>query len=338
MSLKKLNYIGSKHSLLSFIEETIRDETNTVDFSKKKIVDVFSGTSSVGFHFRNLGCNVISNDIEYYSFVICKASVCCSYTKKLRGLINEINSVEPVIGIISKNYSEDSENKRMYFTVENARKIDAMRLKLEQLKPSITEEEYYFILASILVSADSHANVASMYGAYLKNYKKNALKEIELKPIHELSLKNSNKAYNEDCLDLIDKIGKIDYVYMDPPYNERQYGKNYHVLNYIARYDESVEIYGKTGLIKDTILSDWCSKSKARIMLDRLLEKLSRKTDYVFMSYNNEGIIGQNDIREIFEKYFETKVMTREYKRFKSNNNDTDADATIEYLWVGKRL
>jgi len=335
MSLKKLNYIGSKHSLLSFIEETIRDETNTVDFSKKKIVDVFSGTSSVGFHFRNLGCNVISNDIEYYSFVICKASVCCSYTKKLRGLINEINSVEPVIGIISKNYSEDGENKRMYFTVENARKIDAMRLKLEQLKPSITEEEYYFILASILVSADSHANVASMYGAYLKNYKKVALKEIELKPIHELSLKNSNKAYNEDCLDLIDKIGNIDYVYLDPPYNERQYGKNYHVLNYIGRYDSEMEIYGKTGLIRETVLSDWCSRGKAEGMLERFMEKIGMKTDWVFMSYNNEGIIESDRIKEIFTKNCDMELVSMEYKRFK-NFSYNDSGMTNENIWVGR--
>ena len=338
MSLKKLNYIGSKYSLLSFIEETIKEEASIDDLSKIKFVDVFSGTSSVGFHFRNLGCSVVSNDIEYYSFVICKAAVCCNYTKKLKGLINEINSVEPVIGIISKNYSEDGENKRMYFTVENARKIDAMRIKLEQLKQLITEEEYYFLLASILVSADAHANVASVYGAYLKNYKKVALKEIELKPIHEISLKNRNRVYNEDCLDFIDKIGNVDCVYLDPPYNERQYGKNYHVLNYIARYDESVEIYGKTGLIKDTRVSDWCLKGRAKIVLDKLLERLSKKVRYVFMSYNNEGIIGQNDIREIFEKYFETKVVTKEYRRFKSNNNETDADATIEYIWVGKRL
>jgi len=338
MSLKKLNYIGSKHSLLSFIEETIRDETNTDNFSGKKIVDVFSGTSSVGFHFRKLGCEVVSNDIEYYSYVICRAAVKCNYTSKLKGLISQINLADPVSGIFSQNYSEDGEDKRMFFTVENARKIDGMRIKLEELKPSLTDDEYYFLLASILVSADSHANVASIYGAYLKNYKKTAVKEIELCPIHTIKDKNRNNAFNDDCLFLPDKIEKVDWVYLDPPYNERQYGKNYHVLNYIAKYDEDIEIYGKTGLIKDTILSDWCSKSKAGIALDKLLEKLSTKTDYVFMSYNNEGIISQEEIKKIFEKYFETKVITKEYRRFKSNNNETDADSVLEYIWVGKKI
>jgi len=337
MSLKKLNYIGSKFSLLSFIEETIRDETNTVDFADKKFVDVFSGTSSVGFHFRNLGCNVISNDLEYYAYIVANASICGIYSDKLKGLTHQLNEVEPISGIFSKNYSEDGEEKRMFFTVENARKIDGMRIRLEEMKPTLSDEEYYFLLGSIIVSADSCANVPSIYGSFLKEYKKTALKDIILNPIHQETLCNSeNRVFNDECLILIDKIGKVDWVYLDPPYNERQYGKNYHVLNYIAKYEEQ-EIYGKTGLIKETTLSDWCSKSKAPKVLDELLQKLSKKTDYVFMSYNNEGIISHESIRNIFEKYFETKVVTKEYRRFK-NFNYNEAGPTLEYIWIGKKM
>ena len=336
MSLKKLNYIGSKHSLLSFIEETIKDETNTIDLTGKKIVDVFSGTSSVGFHFRNLGCNVISNDLEYYSYVIARASICSNYSIKLQGLIAEIDMVEPVRGIFSINYSEEGDDKRMFFTIENAKKIDGMRLKLEDIKSTLTDEEYYFLLASIIVSADTCANVPSIYGSFLKEYKKQAQKNIKLLPIHTETDRNmENEAYNEECRVLIEKIGKVDWVYLDPPYNERQYGKNYHVLNYIARYDDSIEIYGKTGLIKDTVLSDWCSKTRAPEVLDGLLAGLSEKVEYVFMSYNNEGIICFDKIREIFERYFDTKVVTKEYRRFK-NFNYNEAGPTMEYIWVGK--
>ena len=86
--LKKLNYIGSKHSLLPFIESTMRDEMNIIDFSKTKFSDVFSGTSSVGFLFRTLNCStVFSNDIEYYSYVIARASICSNYTEKVKKLM-----------------------------------------------------------------------------------------------------------------------------------------------------------------------------------------------------------------------------------------------------------
>ena len=334
MSLRKLNYIGSKHSLLSFIQETIQNEVS-VNIVGKKFVDVFSGTSSVGFHFRNLGCKVISNDLEYYSYVIAKASICSNYTDKLKGLIDEFNLLDPVKGLITRNYSEDGEDKRMFFAVKNAMKIDAMRLRLEDIRNVLSEEEYYFLLGSIIVSADSIANVPAIYGSYLKDYKKTAMKDMLLEPIHMERELLKGKVYNRECLELVDEIGKVDWVYLDPPYNERQYGKNYHVLNYIARYDEDMEIYGKTGLIKDTILSDWCSRGKAKIVLDRLLDKLKTKTDYIFMSYNNEGIIGHDEIEEIFSKYCETKIVSKEYRRFK-NFNYNESGPTFEYIWVGK--
>ena len=336
--LKKLNYIGCKHSLLPFIESTMRDEMETTDFSNKKFADLFSGTSSVGFLFRTLGCStVFSNDIEYYSYVIARASICSNYTENIvKKLMNIISASEPFIGCLSQNYSESGDQKRMFFSIENANRIDGMRRKLEEIKSTITENEYYFLLGSIIVSADKCANIPAIYGSFLKEYKKSAVNPIKLEPIHtKTGIIKNNRAFQLDCVEFADKMGAVDFVYLDPPYNERQYSKNYHVLNYIARYDESLEIYGKTGLIKDVALSDWCSKKTASIILDKLLEKLHNKTKYVFMSYNNEGIITHDAIKEIFDKYFDTKIVSHETKRFK-NFKYNDTGTTIEYLWVGK--
>lgn len=335
--LKKLNYIGCKHSLLPFIESTIRNEMDTSDFSNKKFADLFSGTSSVGFLFRNLGCSAIySNDIEYYSYVIARASLCSNYTEKVKKLMGVISASEPSIGCVSQNYSESGDEKRMFFSIENANRIDGMRRKLEEIKPTITENEYYFLLASIIVSADKCANIPAIYGSFLKEYKKSAVNPIKLEPIHtKTGIIKNNRAFQLDCVEFADKMGAVDFVYLDPPYNERQYSKNYHVLNYIAKYNEELEIYGKTGLIKDVALSDWCSKKTAPIVLDKLLEKLHKKTKYVFMSYNNEGIITHDAIKEIFDKYFDTKIVSHETKRFK-NFKYNDTGTTIEYLWVGK--
>jgi adenine-specific DNA-methyltransferase len=335
--LKKLNYIGSKHTLLPFIESVIRNEMDTNDFSNKKFADLFSGTSSVGFLFRTLGCStVFSNDIEYYSYVIARASICSNYTEKVKKLISVISASEPFDGCVSKNYSESGDQKRMFFLIKNANRIDGMRMKLEEIQPTITENEYYFLLASIIVSADKCANIPAIYGSFLKEYKKSAVNPIKLEPIHtKTGIIKNNRAFQLDCVEFADKMGAVDFVYLDPPYNERQYSKNYHVLNYIARYDEELEIYGKTGLIKDLSLSDCCSKKTAPAILDKLLEKLHKKTKYVFMSYNNEGIISHDAIKEIFEKYFDTKIVSHETKRFK-NFKYNDTGTTIEYLWVGK--
>lgn len=336
MSLKKLNYIGSKHSLLDFIQNTIEEKTGITDFSNASIADVFSGTSSVGHLFRNLNAKVFSNDLEYYAYVIARASICSNYTVRLENLINELNSVDSFIGIIAQNYSEIGADERKFFTIENAKKIDGMRIRLENMRSVITEDEYYFLLASIIVCADAIANVPAIYGSFLKQFKKSAQKEMLLSPIH---LKENscpeNRVFNCDCVSMVEQMDPVNIVYLDPPYNERQYGKNYHVLNYIAKYDSEVEIYGKTGLIRNTTLSDWCMKAKAADKLEELMEKLSTKTDWVFMSYNNEGIIPHETIQTIFNKYCETDLVSTNYKRFK-NFKYNESGETNEYIWVGR--
>ena len=321
MSLKKLNYIGSKHSLLNFLNETIEQNIETKD---KTFVDVFSGTASVGFNFRQKNLKVISNDLEYYSYIIAYASIKSNYSDNLEKLIKKLNNEKPIMGLLTKNFGNQN---RMYFTPENAQKIDAIRNKIENLNLSLND--YYFLLGSLLVSADQYANVPAIYGSFLKQYKSKALETFKLEPIHQIKDNNENEVFNKECLELV--LDNADIIYLDPPYNERQYGKNYHVLNYIAK-NEELEIYGKTGLIKNTQLSDWCSRKKAPIILDNFLQKCIGKT--VFMSYNNEGIISHDKIKEIFEKYGKVKLVEKEYKRFKNFNYNKEG-TTKEYIWIG---
>lgn len=319
----KLNYIGSKHSLLNFLDEQIHEN---IDLKDKTLIDVFSGTGSVSFHFRKQNIKIISNDLEYYSYIISYACVKSNYNERLKKLIAKLNQEKPKSGLLTKNYSEFGSH-RMYFTIENAQKIDAIRNKIDTL--TLSPSEYYFLLGSLLVSADQYANVPAIYGSYLKTYKKNALKPFRLEPIHQYCDNNENEVLNEESLEIDVSLG--DVIYLDPPYNERQYGKNYHVLNYLAK-NEEMEIYGKTGLIKDTKLSDWCSKKNAPQILDNFLSKCSGKI--VVMSYNNEGIISHEKIKEIFEKYGELKLVERDYKRFKNFKYNKNG-ITKEYLWIG---
>ena len=151
----------------------------------------------------------------------------------------------------------------MYFTSENAKKCDAIRSKIEEWKKEnyINESEYYFLLGSLINSIDKYANTASVYGAYLKQYKKSALKTFELTPIVIMEGKIKSKVYNMNVADLILNING-DILYLDPPYNERQYASNYHILETIAKYDNP-KIYGKTGLSNyKQQKSEFCVKSK----------------------------------------------------------------------------
>lgn len=175
----------------------------------------------------------------------------------------------------------------MYFTDENAMKCDAVRSKIELWKEekNITENEYYFLLASLLENIDKVANTASVYGAFLKNFKKSALKPLTLSPANFFLNDHEHEVHNADILEVA-KITSHDVVYLDPPYNERQYSANYHMLETIARYDNP-KIKGKTGLRDySKQKSDYCKKSEVKNSFQELIKTLDAK--YIFLSYNDE--------------------------------------------------
>ncbi|WDC85714.1 DNA adenine methylase [Caloramator sp. mosi_1] len=139
--------------------------------------------------------------------------------------------------------------------------------------------------------------------------------------------------YNKDVNELIREI-EGDILYLDPPYNTRQYCANYHLLETIARYDNP-EIVGKTGLRKDDNLkSKYCSKRTVEGVFEDLIA--NAKFKYIFLSYNNEGLMDLETIEKIMGKYGEYRLFTKEnYKRFradKKDNRNHKADFTIEYL------
>ena len=135
--------------------------------------------------------------------------------------------------------------------------------------------EYKFLNASLLTSIDKVANTASVYGAFLKKFKTSAKHKLELKAIHIQETLNNNKVFNEDINSEVILEQKYDIVYLDPPYNQRQYSSNYHPLNYIAKYDNTIEVYGKTGLLKDSNKSKYCQKKED--LVKKELESILRK-------------------------------------------------------------
>jgi adenine-specific DNA-methyltransferase len=248
----------------------------------------------------------------------------------MKKAIEQLNKTKNKKGLICNNYCP-TESGRMFFTDENGQKIDGIRKRIENTfkHNKITKDEYIFLIACLLVSADKVANIASVYGCYLKKFKNSALKKIIIEPIHTLNnSSNLNIIYNEDILNLKDKF---DIVYLDPPYNQRQYSKNYHILNYIALYSENIKIYGKTGLLENSSISKFCSSKDIYNAIDSMIKII--KTKYLFMSYSNEGLISIDKIKKILSKYDykRIKIIKREYKKFKAYKYNKSGQ-TIEYL------
>ena len=265
-----MNYIGSKHKLSNFIFETVAGTCGD-NLSQKTFCDLFAGTGIVGRNFKPHVKQVIANDVEYYSFVLNRNYIGNQTLFDYDELITELNNLKGKKGFIFQNYSENGKAGRNYFTAENGQKIDAVRLQIEAWKKAseISEEQYFFLLASLLESADKVANTASVYGAYLKHIKTSASKKLVIKPAIFQQSENSHQVFQQDSNKLIKKI-KGDILYLDPPYNARQYGANYHLLNTIAKYDTFVP-KGKTGL-RDYYKSDWCRTGEVLKSFEELVE------------------------------------------------------------------
>jgi len=322
-----LRYIGNKNKVLNFIEEVVREKNP--DLERKSFCDLFSGTATVARHFRGKAAKIISNDLEFYSYVLQKNYVQNEYCDSLKDLIEDYDNTTPVHGLITEVCSPTGKSQRKFFTSANAMKIDGIRDRIEKefVSNALTESQYYFLICSLLESADKHSNTTGVYGAYLKDFNSRSQANMTLEGAWPKEEPNSNEVFFKDANELIKQISG-DILYLDPPYNSRQYGSNYHVLNYIAKYqDFEVNINPRTNEESKTALSDYnksaySKKSQAKIAMENLIAA----SDFgsIFMSYNDEGIVSSDEIEEIFSKYGVYSCRSKEHKRYKSNINSND--------------
>lgn len=330
-----MNYIGSKSRMTGFLLGAMRDVVGE-DWSEKVFCDLFAGTAAVGNAVKPLARKVIANDLETYSFVLNRNYIGnCNPLSDWKFWLSELNNLPPISdGFIYRNYCLGSGSGRCYFSDANGMKIDAMRQAIGEwlAAGSINQDMYYFLLCSLLEEADRLANTASVYGAFLKTLKPMAMKPLVLTPANFDCTDQQNEVYQEDANTLIRRI-EGDILYLDPPYNVRQYGANYHILNTIANYNAFVP-KGKTGL-PPYKRSRYCSRVKVLDAFEDLLK--NARFRYVFLSYNNEGLLSPETIRQTMSKYGRYDCIEMRNQRFKADSNTNrvhHARNTTEYLFV----
>lgn len=319
-----MRYIGNKTKLLDFIHGEITSTCG--DISNLKFCDLFSGSGSVARYFKNYCAEVIANDLERYSYILCQNYVGNNEPFEYSDLIQHLNEVPDVEGKFYNLLSPAG--GRYFFTEHNAKRIDAIRTEIENM--NLSTEQYYFALASLIETVDSYANTTGVYGAFLKQFNGRSSKKLTLNA-YPHTPGAVGMVYNKDCNELIKEISG-DILYLDPPYNTRQYGANYHVPNYLVNYfDFEINEESKTAL------GDYNkSRFSQRKNVMEAFEDLIANADYkhIFVSYNNEGIMSFSDIQSIMEKYGKYELREKQHKRYKSNTNSPQQAKVIEHLHV----
>jgi len=252
----------------------------------------------------------------YYGYVLARAMLC---SPEVELIIPEQKMRE---GFIYNNYTKE----RLYFSDENAKKIDGIRHEIEKIP---NEDAKMVAIASLLSCSDKVANTASVYGSYLKKLKASALKPLNFKIDDFSRISVEHTVYNTYAENIEENI---DVLYIDSPYNNRDYGSNYHMLETIAKYDEP-EIKGKTGLRVINNKSDFCKKNLAETSFKKLLEKNSR-CRIIVISYNSDGIVTFSNIVNLLGKNRNVDVYRISYREFISHKEQQSSEI-YEYLFVG---
>lgn len=335
-----MRYIGNKTKLLRFIRGVLRKRGITAGHA----VDPFSGTASVGRELKRLGFSVTAADIMEYGHVLAKAYVeATALPTDFGQRLKQLQHLPPVPGFLTENFSEPA---RMYFSPANAQRIDAMRAQIENWRATgdITDGTAYLLLAALIEASDRVANTTGVYAAYVKSWQPNALRTLELRA-PRIVPGNGCHAVRADAIELISQLEDFDLLYLDPPYNSRQYAGYYHIPELIALgwFHEIPELRGKTGLLPDRDKrSDWSRRSKCEAALERLLAQA--RCRHIVMSYNSEGILRETAIERLLKQYGRAQTFqryTRDYRRYRSDsdgeNRKYTGDRVREYLYCVSR-
>lgn len=334
-----MRFIGNKELITSNIKDHL--VSKGLANMGLTLCDAFCGTGAVSDSLKD-SFNLVTNDILRWCVIYTRGRVCAKdCTFEILGFdpFDFLNSNNKIIeGFIYKNYSPGG-SKRMYFTAKNAGRIDFFRTTIEEWKESkfITENEYSFLLASLIESVSLVSNTAGVYGAFLKHWDPRALKPIEFKRVcFNDSFHNETEFLNSKIEDIISEIN-CDILYLDPPYTQNQYGTQYHLLETLVLYDNP-NVSNITGSRSTAPMrSDWSKDYKTHILFDKILAKTKAK--YIVFSYSKDGFMSKSFIEASMkrygkaETYFCKKITYRKYTNFKSKEKNDH----FEYLFFIER-
>ena len=284
---ERVRYIGNKTKLVPFLLETIAE----LGLVPGVACDPFAGTASVGRALKASGWRVHCGDLLAASYAYQVARVEIDRTPRYAGVLSGgrssgrsmsytavlqmLENLPPRPGFVTEHYTpagvDGREHGRMYFTPENGAAIDAMRERIAgwHYADLIDRAGEQLLLATLIQAADRVANTTGVYASFVKSWQPNATKRICLRPVRptvpRAPTARGCTAFRGSADTLLDGAGSLDLLYLDPPYNERQYPGYYHLPELLAQgWDSPPKLRGKTGLIPDDDLrSDWCRRGLA---------------------------------------------------------------------------
>ncbi len=327
-SINNRRYLGNKYKLNSFIKDVITSECGNFD----TFADLFAGTGAVASIFQSK--HLILNDILYFNYLCFQTwfGVENYSLEKISYYINQYNEASVnEDNYMSKTFADT------YFSNENCKKIGFIRENIESNYKSnlINYRERCILITSLLYAIDKIANTCGHYDAFRKNGELNRKFDLFIPKINNNNIEN--EIYNEDINRLVKKVS-ADIVYLDPPYNSRQYCDAYHLLENVARWRKPDVTGVAKKMDRSALKSDYCT-SKAVEAFEDLIDNIKAK--YIVLSYNNmankgnersNAKLSDKEIIRILEAKGKLKTFSQDYKAFSTGKSNIEENA--ERLFV----
>lgn len=353
-----ITYLGNKRKLLPFINETIKDVKKLLGAEGPVMADFFSGSGCVARLMKYYASKLYANDLESYA----RTTNTCYLSNVsevdiplLQEWITQLNAAKPDAtrepGFIQKHYAPvDDANirpgERAFYTSRNARMIDEVRMRVEEAPPSIRPH----LIASLLVEASIHTNTSGTFRGF---HKRNGIghfggsrgddlvriaADIRLEMPVFCERECEVEVLQMDAAEAARTIGPVDIAYLDSPYNEHPYGSNYFMLNVVNDYDNPPLQQGVVGITEDWNRSPYNMIRHARKAVADMLDVLKQNgTKVVLLSYSNEGIIPEAELRAILENYGQVEPRHAVYHTYPGGKNIRARSPVVsEHLWIVK--
>ena len=309
-----MRYLGSKTLLLCDIEKLLTSYHPGAVFC-----DPFGGIGTVGSYMKQRGFQVISGDLLQFAHFFQLALIKLNDIPNFPGIASELsntggleeylNSLQIDRGWLIEEYS----TKRKFFTLDNAQHIQACidRIWSWNVEGKLSYKEYAFLIASLIQSMDKVANTAGTYYAYLKTFYRKAQKTFRFKFLRPVNGQSTCQCFLEDANTLV-REQPCDILYLDPPYNTRDYSKYYHLPETIAKGSIPIAT-GKSGIPqRQGARSSYIVKSRVEAAFSELIQQAQCKT--IIFHYTDKGLLSRQFINQVLseqgvveEYYFDCK-------------------------------
>jgi adenine-specific DNA-methyltransferase len=285
-----IKYIGSKRRLVPMLGELAQRA------GARTALDLFTGTTRVAQELKRRGAFTWAVDSARYSEALARCYVEADARavdrRELRAALAHLDALPGCEGYFTETFCRESR----YLQPANGARVDAIR---DALRDEFAGSALFpILLTSLLEAADRVDSTTGLQMAYLKQWAPRSHNRLELR--EPALIEGSGAALRGDALELAGQVPEVDLAYLDPPYNQHSYYRNYHVWETLVAWD-APEHYGVACKREDcrdpATRSPFNSRPRFRDALAAVIGAVRARV--LVLSYNDEAWVSLDELVEL---------------------------------------